>query len=101
GLVQVDAVEENADAGVVIDVAIGDIHVASAISQVNGVPALADEEGFERRLHDDVDADAVSLGMSAFNLQVADRGHPLPLPDAVLEMLGKSGTAMRADQVQA
>src|SRR5262245_22971440 len=77
---KIDAVEMNADAGVVVDVAMADEGVACPLVNVNAGGHFATEHYSESRLHDALDANAVGLGMGSLDLDVGDGRHPLVLP---------------------
>src|SRR5262249_11486154 len=99
-LVEVDALHEDADTRVVIDVTVADIDVAGAVGQVNAVAAPANQQRLQGRLHDAVDAAAVRLGVPADDLEVAHRRHALVLPDRLLKIARMGRSAMAAGQVQ-
>ena len=73
-LVQIDPVEIDADrpGSAVIDVRVGQEHVAVALDQVDAVAALADRDSGDRRLHRPIELDAVGLVVVADDLEVAD-----------------------------
>ena len=54
-LVQIDAVEVDAHAAVLVDVAVGDEHIAVPRDEVNPVQGLADDDAGDRQLHRSVD----------------------------------------------
>lgn len=91
-------VEENANAGIVIDVAVADEDVARAVGNVDGVTDLADEDTGDGRLHDSFEANAVCLGMFACDFEIADEGHAFTLPDDFGEVFGGSAFAVRAEE---
>jgi len=97
---QVDRVEKDADAAVVVNVAIGNQHVAIAIGEMNAVSALANEHLMKRWLHDAFDADAVGLGVLADDLDAGDDRHAFAAPLVVHEVRRIGGAAMRADEVE-
>src|SRR5262249_21621516 len=74
-LVQVDAFEEQADAAILVDVAVRDDDVAVAPREVNAVPALADEDARDGELHRAAGLDGVGLLVVADDLESLDDGH--------------------------
>ena len=72
----------------------------SRFGQVDAVPAAADEQAAQGRLHHPFEADAVGLAVGALDLQVGDHRHAFLLPDALGEILRLGGLLVGADEVK-
>ena len=95
-LVETYLVVENADAAVVIDVALADQQVAVAAHEADRVADLADQGAGDGQLHDAVGLDAVGFGVGADDLQGVNRRHALALPDVGFDRLGVGRAAVGA-----
>src|SRR5690606_7303339 len=90
-LMQVHPVQKHADPAVVVQVAVGDLHVAVAFGDVNRVQAVADGDPRDGRLHRAGQLDAAGLFVAADDLDAVDQRHPLAVPDVWFDGTGSRG----------
>ena len=100
GLVQVDFIEMNADARVVIEVAAIDDQVAGSLGDMHGRADVPDQHTRQCRLHDADNANAVGFRVIAFNLDAIYCRHAFVLPFLGAKPAGISGAGMCAFQEQ-
>ncbi len=77
---EVDGVEEDADGGVFVEVAMGDNDVSVSFVEANAVPAVSDGEAFDGGLHGLDAFDTICFGVGAFDFEVGDGGHSFVCP---------------------
>src|SRR5262249_2460767 len=99
-LVQVDTIKQDAHTAVVVDVAIGNNHVAVPVGQRDAMAAPADQESAQRGLPGSFNAPTNRLGMTPDDFQALNGRQPFFLPDAWGEVRGQGRLAVAADQVQ-
>jgi hypothetical protein len=97
-LVQIDLVEVNSHAGVMIDVAVADQNISIALSEMNAVPTAPNYHSLKDRLHRLNQFDTVSFRMSAFDFYVLNRGQTLIGIDIPPHGTRTAGSAVRTDQ---
>ena len=95
---QIDAIVEDADAPVLVDVATGNQHVAIAPDEVDAVPDLANDGPDNRQLHGAFRLDAVGQFVGADDLDPLNHRRSLPIPDGRLERRGIGGPVVSPDE---
>ena len=97
-LVQIDAIQINPDAKVVIDVTMADQDVAGATGNANPMTKLAQQDTGNDGLHNAFNLHTVGVGMLANDLQLADHRHTFMSPLGVTERCWIGGCLVRADK---
>lgn len=100
GLVEVDAVVEDADAGVSVDVGVGKDEVSVAFDESYAVAEVAEEEFGEVEFHGSAAFDAVGLGVGSDDFDGLDGGGALVAPDFGLDGVGRRGSAVGSDDAE-
>jgi len=97
-LVQIDVVEEDAAAGVGINVAGGNQHVPVQSDQMNSVPDLVDDAIGDGELHRAFGLDGIRLGVLGREFDPSNVRAPLLEPNARLERAWSRGPGVSTDQ---
>src|SRR5206468_658306 len=83
-LMQIHLIHEDADAPVLIDMRLGDDHIAIPRCEMNAVITLADQHSGNREFHGPGGFDAVGFLVIADDLDAIHHRHPLLLPNIIL-----------------
>ena len=99
-LVQIQAIEKNTSAAIVIDVAIHDEHVAIAFDEMNPMPGISNHDAIDDGLHGFGEFDAVGFGMNSFDGDLANLGHAFVFPYSGFYGAGIAGASVIADEAK-
>lgn len=99
-LVKVDFVEKNADAGQVVNVAVGNDDIAIAQLQVNAMSAPSNQYPPESWLHDSFQAKGIRLGMAPVDFHGFKHGHALVHPGVLGEIPRLRALLMRTNDMK-
>lgn len=99
-LMQIQAIEKNTSAAIMIDVAIHDEHVAIASDEMNPMPGISNHDAIDDGLHGFGELDAVGFGMNSFDGDLANLGHAFVFPYSGFYGAGIAGASVIADEAK-